>query len=150
MDQEDRLAALEGQLQELKDRSAIEDCARRYNGDAEASLVRRILTSDIVGEPWDGGHSPNLAGEIDLSFISIEFETTALGNCVIEGQSATAESVRIGIYFSRLSDRRHVVSLRLRDVLKRTENGWEVVARTAALQAALLAERSPAFCKMLN
>jgi hypothetical protein len=139
MDQDDRLAALEARLQDLTDRQAIVQCAQQHNGSAEASLIWPILTCDIADGSLDAADFAVPEGVIDTSDFSIEFQTTTVVDCAIDGQSATAQSIRIGIYVSQFSDRRHVVGLRLEDVLKRAENGWEIVSRTAALEATLSA-----------
>lgn len=138
----DRLQALEDRLQALADRKAIEDSVCRYKSEAEADLLRRVLTGD---EP-----SSDNINELPLDLRDgrvldelTDFESTFVSTCKIEGSTATAESLRIGIYASLSDTRRYVIGLNLKDVLELRSLNWRVVSRHIQLRASIVGADVP-------
>jgi hypothetical protein len=139
----DRLKALEDRLQALADRKAIEDCVCRYKCEAEADLLRRVLAGEEPSTYSRAGMQMDLQDGRVLRELT-DFESTVVSACKIEGSTATAESLRIGIYASLSDAQRHVIGLKLKDVLELHSQNWRVISRHIQLQANIVGADAPA------
>lgn len=130
MSEEGRLALLEQRLHDLVSRSLVEDCVRKYVCQSEGALIDEILACDrFIERNRDRGLSEPCCQP--------QCSSTTIKKCEINGDTASVESLRIGVYLREGADEGSVIALSLRDTLFRRAGAWQVAHRLANVQAAL-------------
>jgi hypothetical protein len=141
---EDRLAALEAQMQEVKDRQAILDCIKRnsrgndrfdvalitssYHPDGVHELGQKQISGREYGEHANHAHSALFDGHL---------HNVTMHMCEIDGDIAHAESYNIGLFMDKGSETARILAGRYLDRLERRDGEWRIVLRRATVEIAL-------------
>jgi hypothetical protein len=141
---EDRLAALEMQMQDVKDRQAIHDCIKRnsrgndrfdielitssYHPDGIHELGIKQISGREYGEHANAAHGKLFDGNM---------HHVTMHNCEIDGDVAHAESYNIGLFMDKGSETARILSGRYLDRLEKRDGEWRIVLRRATVEIAL-------------
>jgi hypothetical protein len=144
MSSEDRLAALEGKVQELMDRQAIFDCIKRNsrgNDRFDIELVTGSYHADGLHELGDkrisgleyGKHANTSHGAI----CDVNLHNVTMHNCEIEGDTAHAESYVIGLFADKGAQTSRMLAGRYIDRLEKRNGEWRIALRRATVEIAM-------------
>ena len=141
MEHEDRLAAMETQLQELIDRQAIFDCIKRnsrgndrfdvelvsssYHPDGFHELGERLISGHEYGEHANRSHGA--LSEVNLHNVTMH-------TCEIEGDVAHAESYVIGLFADKGGEMSRILAGRYIDRLERRGEDWRIALRRVTVE----------------
>lgn len=144
MNTEERLAALERQMQDMQDRQAILDCIRRNsrgNDRFDSELITGSYHPDGIHELGQKQISGREYGEHANSTHGALFDRTlhnvTMHLCEIDGDTAHAESYNIGLFMDKGSDSARVLAGRYLDRLEKRDGDWRIVLRRATVEFAL-------------
>lgn len=141
---EDRLAALEAQMQDVKDRQAILDCIKRnsrgndrfdvelitssYHPDGVHELGEKHISGREYGEHANHAHGALFDGNL---------HNVTMHMCDIDGDVAHAESYNIGLFMDKGSETARILAGRYLDRLEKRDGEWRIVLRRATVEIAL-------------
>jgi hypothetical protein len=141
---EDRLAALEAQMQNMKDRQAVLDCIKRnsrgndrfdvdlitssYHSDGVHELGQREISGREYGEHANAAHG---------KLFERNLHNVTMHMCEIDGDVAHAESYNIGLFMDKGADTARILAGRYLDRLEKRDGEWRIVLRRATVEIAL-------------
>lgn len=141
---EDRLAALERELDYLRDRQAILDCivstsrgndrfdkeliVGSYHPDGLHELGRLLISGSDYGE--HANHAHGAISEVNLHNVTMH-------SCAIDGQVAHCESYVIGLFADKGAVKSRILAGRYIDRLEKRDGKWGIVLRRATVEIAL-------------
>jgi hypothetical protein len=141
---EERLAALEHELRQMKDRQEILDCVVRtsrgndrfdrelivgsYHPDGRHELGRQIITGPEYGDHANHAHAA--ISEANLHNVTMH-------SCEIDGDVAHAESYVIGLFSDKGAATSRMLAGRYIDRLERRDGRWGIVLRRATVEVAM-------------
>ena len=144
MTDNDRLTALETQMQELLDRQAIFDCIKRNargNDRFDAAMTASSYHDDGLHEvgqnrvagPGYGAHANAAHGKLfDANLHNVTMHT-----CEIDGDIAHAESYSLGMFLDKGGETGRVLAGRYIDRLEKRDGEWRIVLRRSTVEIAL-------------
>lgn len=144
MTTEDRLVALEAQVQELRDRQAIFDCIKRNSRGNDRFDVDQVTSSyhpdgvhelgekQISGREY-GEHANRAHGLL----FDVNLHNVTMHSCDIDGDVAHAESYNIGLFMDKGSETGRVLAGRYIDRLEKRDGEWRIALRRATVEVAL-------------
>jgi ketosteroid isomerase-like protein len=144
MTTEDRLSALEAQVQELRDRQAIFECIKRNSRGNDRFDVDQVTSSyhphgvhelgekQISGREY-GEHANRAHGLL----FDVNLHNVTMHSCEIEGDVAHAESYNIGLFMDKGSKTGRVLAGRYIDRLEKRDGEWRIALRRATVEVAL-------------
>lgn len=144
MTTEERLAALESQMQEMADRQAIFECIKRNargNDRFDADLTANSYHVDglhEVGEnrvpgPGYGAHANAAHGKL----FDANLHNVTMHMCDIDGDVAHAESYSLGMFLDKGGETGRVLAGRYIDRLEKRDGQWRIVLRRSTVEIAL-------------
>lgn len=144
MTMEERLATLEAEVRELRDRQAIFDCIKRtsrgndrfdkdlivggYHPDGLHELGQRIIPGSEYGE--HANHAHRAIAEVNLHNVTMHL-------CEIDGDVAHAESYVIGLFADQNGEASRMLAGRYIDRLERRGGEWKIALRRATVEVAM-------------
>lgn len=144
MNLEDRLATLEAQMQEVRDRQAILDCIKRnsrgndrfdvelitssYHPDGVHELGEKHISGREYGEHANHAHDALFDGNL---------HNVTMHMCEIDRDVAHAESYNIGLFMDKGSETARILAGRYLDRLEKRDGEWRIVLRRATVEIAL-------------
>jgi hypothetical protein len=144
MNTEDRIAALEAQMQELRDRQAIFECIKRnsrgndrfdvelvtsgYHPDGIHELGQQQISGREYGEHANHAHGALFAANL---------HNVTMHMCEIVGDVAHAESYNIGVFLDSGGETGRVLAGRYLDRLEKRDGEWRIVLRRATVEVAM-------------
>ena len=144
MTTEDRLAALEAQMQDLLDRQAILECIKRnsrgndrfdvemitgsYHDDGVHELGERRISGREYGEHANHAHA---------TLFEVTMHNVAMHSCEIDGDVAHAESYNTGLFIDKGGETGRILAGRYIDRLERRDGEWRIVLRRATVEVAI-------------
>lgn len=144
MTDDDRLTALESQMQELLDRQAIIDCIKRNargNDRFDAAMTASSYHDDGLHEVGQnrvpgsgyGAHANAAHGKLfDANLHNVTMHT-----CEIDGLVAHAESYSLGMFLDKGGETGRVLAGRYIDRLEKRDGNWRIVLRRSTVEIAL-------------
>lgn len=144
MTTEERLAALEEQMQDMADRQAIFECIKRNargNDRFDADLTANSYHDDglhEVGEnrvpgPGYGAHANAAHGKL----FDANLHNVTMHMCEIDGDVAHAESYSLGMFLDKGGETGRVLAGRYIDRLEKRNGEWRIVLRRSTVEIAL-------------
>jgi hypothetical protein len=144
MTDNDRLTALEAQMQELLDRQAIFDCIKRNargNDRFDADLTANSYHDDGLHEvgqnrvpgPGYGAHANAAHGQL----FDANLHNVTMHMCEIDGDVAHAESYSLGMFLDKGGKTGRVLAGRYIDRLEKRDGEWRIVLRRSTVEIAL-------------
>ena len=144
MTTEERLAALEAQMQDLLDRQAIFDCIKRNsrgNDRFDIDLVTSSYHDDGLHELGEKQISGRDYGEhanhAHAALFDVTMHNVAMHSCEIDGDVAHTESYNTGLFLDRGSETGRILAGRYIDRLEKRDGQWRIVLRRATVEVAL-------------
>lgn len=144
MNSEERIAALEAQVQNLVDRQAIFDCIKRNsrgNDRFDIELVTSSYHSDGLHDLGQKQVSGREYGEHANNAHAMLFDATlhnvTMYACEIDGDVAHAESYSLGLFLDKGGDTSRVLAGRYVDRLEKRDGEWRIALRRATVEVAL-------------
>ena len=144
MTTEERLAALEAQVQDLLDRQAIYDCIRRTsrgNDRFDIELITGSYHQDGVHELGENKISGQAYGEhantAHRAIAEANRHNVTLHLCEIDGDVAHAESYVIGLFLDPGGQTSRMLAGRYLDRLERRNGEWRICLRRATVEVAM-------------
>jgi hypothetical protein len=141
---EERLAALEQQLQEMTDRQAIFDCIKR-NSRGNDRFDKELITStyhddgihelghsQIAGSGY-GDHANHAHGML----FEVNLHNVTMHHCEITGNIAHTESYVIGLFADKGAEKSRILAGRYIDRLEKRDGEWRIVLRRATVEVSL-------------
>jgi len=144
MSSDDRLAALEAQMQDLLDRQAIFDCIKRnsrgndrfdielvtssYHADGIHELGEKQISGREYGE--HANHSHGAICEVNLHNVTMHC-------CAIDGDVAHTESYVIGLFADKGGETSRMLAGRYIDRLEKRGGEWRIALRRATVEVAM-------------
>ena len=141
---EERFAALERELRNLKDRQDILDCIVRtsrgndrfdkdlivgsYSPDGQHELGRQIISGAQYGDHANHAHAA--ISEVNLHNVTMH-------SCEIDGDVAHAESYVIGLFSDKGAATSRMLAGRYIDRLERRDGVWRIALRRATVEIAM-------------
>jgi SnoaL-like domain len=144
MTTEERLAAIETELQDLLDRQAIYDCIKRTSrgndrfdkelivGSYHDDGVHELGTRQISGQEY-GDHANHSHGAI----CEVNLHNITMHSCEIDGDVAHAESYVIGLFTDKGAEMSRILAGRYIDRLEKRNGEWRIALRRATVEVAL-------------
>jgi hypothetical protein len=141
---DERLAALERQLQYLTDRQEILDCivrTSRGNDRFDAERISASYHSDglhelgqkrIPGRDY-GAH----ANHAHAAISEVNLHNVTMHACQIDGEVAHAESYVIGLFLDKGCETARILAGRYIDRLEKRDGRWGIVLRRATVEIPL-------------
>jgi hypothetical protein len=144
MTTEDRLAALEAQMQEMTDRQAIFDCIKRNsrgNDRFDVDLVTSSYHVDAIHELGEkhisgreyGEHANSAHGKL----FDANLHNVTMHMCEIDGDVAHAESYSLGVFLDKGGETARILAGRYIDRLEKRDGEWRIALRRATVEVAL-------------
>jgi hypothetical protein len=141
---EDRLAALEAQMQDLLDRQAIFECIKRnargndrFDADLTAASYHPDGLHEVGGNrvpgPGYGTHANAAHGKL----FDANLHNVTMHMCEIDGHVAHAESYSLGMFLDKGGETGRVLAGRYIDRLEKREGEWRIVLRRSTVEIAL-------------
>ena len=144
---EDRLAALEAQLQYLADRQAILDClvnTSRGNDRFDKALITGGYHQDGLHELGDkiikGSDYGDHANTAHRAIAETNLHNVTMHSCAIDGDVAHAESYVIGLFSDPGGQTSRMLAGRYIDRLEKRDGNWGIVLRRATVEVAMEGE----------
>jgi hypothetical protein len=141
---EERLAALEQQMQELLDRQAIFDCIKRNSRGNDRFDVELITSSyhadglHELGEQQISGRGyGEHANHAHQRLFDANLHNVTMHSCEIDGDVAHAESYNIGIFLDKGAKTGRVLAGRYLDRLEKRDGEWRIALRRATVEIAI-------------
>lgn len=141
---EQRLAALEAQMQDARDRQAILDCIKRnsrgndrfdidlvtssYHADGLHELGERHISGREYGEHANRAHS---------ALFDANLHNVTMHMCEIDGDVAHAESYSLGVFLDKGAEKARLLAGRYIDRLERRDGEWRIALRRATVEIAM-------------
>jgi hypothetical protein len=144
MTTEDRLAALEAQVQDLMDRKAIYECLQRtsrgndrFDKDLIVSGyhedgVHELGAKQISGQEY-GDHANHAHGAI----CDVNLHNLTMHSCDIDGDVAHCESYVIGLFTDKGAQMSRMLAGRYIDRLEKRNGEWRIALRRATVEVVL-------------
>jgi hypothetical protein len=141
---DDRLAALERQLQYLIDRQQILDCivrtsrgndrfdGERISGAYHADGIHELGRLQICGSDY-GTH----ANHAHAAIAEVNLHNVTMHSCEINGDVAHAESYVIGLFLDKGCETARILAGRYIDRVERRDGQWKIVLRRATVEIPL-------------
>jgi hypothetical protein len=144
MNNDDRLAALERQLQYLTDRQEILDCivrTSRGNDRFDAGLISATYHSDGVHDLGSklipGVDYGTHANHAHAAICEVNLHNVTMHACEIDGDVAHAESYVIGLFLDKGRETARILAGRYIDRLEKRNGRWGIVLRRATVEIPL-------------
>lgn len=144
MSTEERLAALEAEMQKILDRRAILDCVRRSsrgNDRFDVELVASCFHKDAIHdngrrrvEAQRYGEQANAAHEM---LFDANLHNVTVHSCEIDSDVAHAESYSLGLFLDKGAETGRLLAGRYIDRLERRDGEWRIALRRATVEVAL-------------
>ena len=141
---EERFAALEAEIRQLRDRQEILDClvatsrgndrfdkdliVGAYHGDGQHELGQKIISGPEYGDHANHAHAA--ISEVNLHNVTMH-------SCEIDGDVAHAESYVIGLFADKGAATSRMLAGRYIDRLERRDGKWGIVLRRATVEVAM-------------
>jgi hypothetical protein len=144
MSSDDRLAALERQVQYLSDRQAIYDClvgTSRGNDRFDKDLIVGSYHADGVHE-LGGNFIPgpdygDIANQGHEAMCAVNLHTVCMHSCDIDGDVAHAESYVIGLFADHDGEKSRMIAGRYIDRLEKRDGKWGIAVRRTTVEVVM-------------
>lgn len=144
MTAEERLAALEGKVQEMVDRQSIFDCIKRSSRGNDRFDTELVASSFHIDAIHDNGrkrveaHSyGEHANEAHGLLFDANLHNVTLHICEIDGDVAHAESYSLGLFLDKGGETGRVLAGRYIDRLEKRDGEWRIALRRTTVEIAL-------------
>ena len=144
---EDRLAALEAEMAEFRDRQAIFDCIKRSSRGNDRFDTELVASSFHIDAIHDNGRKRVAAhgyGEHANAAHGMLFDANlhnvTMHMCEIDGDVAHAESYSLGIFLDKGGETGRVLAGRYIDRLEKRDGEWRIAVRRTTVEVAIEGE----------
>lgn len=144
MTTEQRLAALEAQMQELLDRQAIFDCIKRSARGNDRFDTELVASSFHVDAVHDNGRKRvaahgygEHANEAHGMLFDANLHNVTMHLCEIDGDVAHAESYSLGLFLDKGGETGRALAGRYLDRLEKRDGEWRIAVRRTTVEVAI-------------